>query len=143
MECVANKENTMSDLGKAVLFGVAGGASIILVFLGSVHHILVFIPYIVLMLAVTGWMFRQRISRFWSRVAIALTAFAVSTAIFWVFDAVRSPYTPILAAVLTGVARLLLIGAAASLVVAFLSGLSLNRPFDRTVLPRERAQSRS
>jgi hypothetical protein len=118
----------MSHLGKAVLFGVAGGVSIVLVSLGTVHQILVFIPYIVLMLAVAGWMFHQRIARFWSRVAIALTAFAVSTAIFWGFDVVRFPLTPILAAVLTGLGRMFLIGAAASLVVAFLSGLSRNRP---------------
>jgi hypothetical protein len=132
----------MSHLGKAVLWGVAGGVSIILVFLGSVHHILVFIPYIVLMLAVTGWMFRQRIPRFWSRVAFAFTAFAVSTAIFWVFDMVRFPYTPILAAVLTGLGRMFLIGAAASVVVAFLSGLRRHRPFDGLGVPDERAESR-
>jgi hypothetical protein len=133
----------MSNLGKAVLFGVGGGVSIILVFIGTIHHILIFIPYIVLMLAVAGWMFRQGIPRFWSRVAIALTAFAVSTAFFWVFDMVRFPYTPILAAVLTGLGRMFLIGAAASVVVAFLSGLSRTRPFDRLGPPDERVESAS
>jgi hypothetical protein len=115
------KDNAMSNIGKAVVFGaIAGGASIA-IYVSTTQHIAILAPYIALMSGVAAWMFRQRIARFWSRVTIALTAFAVTTLMLWAFDMARSLGQVTIVGVLAGLGRTFLIGIAVSVVSALLS----------------------
>jgi len=114
----------MSYVRKAVLFGVIAGCADIAVYLVTSQHILILVPYIVLMLAIAGWMFRLRIERFWSRAMLALTAFAVTTFILWVFVMATYHERVFLVGVLSGLGKMFLIGGAASVIAALVSGRS-------------------
>lgn len=111
----------MNYMRKAILFGVIAGMANIVIYLMPTRHILIFAPYIVLMFALAGWMFRRRIVPFWSRVAIALTAFAVTTFILWVFVIAKQHEQVFLLGVVAGLGKMFLIGAASSVVAALVS----------------------
>jgi|GEM_PF-5524593 len=130
----------MSNLGKAVLLGTMAGISAIVIFVTTTRHILILVPYIVLLLVVAGWMFRTYVARFWSRFGITMAAFVVTTMILAGFDwAVNHKETAFIGAVL-GLAKTFLIGAAVSLVIALVSGLSRNGRSDRPGLLHERVE---
>jgi hypothetical protein len=111
----------MSNIGKAVLFGGISGAVSVALYVSTTQHIVLLVPYVVLMLGVALWLFRQRIASFWSRVVIALTAFAVTTLVLWAFDMAQSSGHVTVVGVLAGLGRTFLIGIAASVVIAFIS----------------------
>ena len=116
----------MNSLWKAALLGVIAGLANITIYVVTTQHILIFLPYVVLMFAVVVWMVRERVAPFWFRVRLALTAFAVTTLLISVFALARSQEKVTAFGFFAGLGITLVIGAAASLLAGLAAGWSSN-----------------
>jgi len=111
----------MSNVGKAAVLGGIAGAVSGALYVSTSQHIVILAPYIVLMLWVAVWLFREGIAPFWSRVVIALTAFAATTLILWAVDIAKSSGQIIGVGVIAGLGKAFLLGFLVSVGIASIS----------------------